>query len=80
MLHFIANQIWKNLFGRVADTIEQAIEDKNEFRIIDRYSITNRFVAKSEVNCSAFIAGIVEGILVSGNMDCQVTIKVIENT
>jgi len=80
MLHFIKDQIWKNLFGRAADGIEQSFEDKNEFRIYDRFSITDRFVQKTEINCSSFIAGIVEGILVSGNMDCKVTVKVTETS
>jgi len=58
------------------------MDDKNEFRISDKFSITNRFVQKSgvNINCSAFIAGIVEGILVSGNMDCKVTTAEIEKT
>ena len=44
MLHFITNQVWKNLFGRVADNIEQTVDNKNEYRIVDRLSIANRFV------------------------------------
>jgi hypothetical protein len=75
MLHFIKDQIWKNLFGRVADGIERSVEDENEYRILDKSSITNRFVSLSSPNCSAFVAGIVEGILVSCKMDCKVIIN-----
>ena len=35
MLHYINNSIWKTLFGRPADGIEQSIDDDDEYRIID---------------------------------------------
>lgn len=85
---FIKDVIWKQLFGRAADLVERAVEDTNEFRIYDRNVITNRFtptqdLTKEEMNvpnCSYFVAGIVEGILISANMDCKVSIFQIEST
>ena len=47
MLYFINNQIWKTLFGKNADGLEQSVEDSNEYRILERTPITNRFVSIS---------------------------------
>ena len=47
MLYFIINQIWKTLFGKNADGLEQSVEDSNEYRILERSPITNRFVSIS---------------------------------
>ena len=43
MLHFINNQVFKSLFGKPADGLEQSIEDEDEYRILDKTPITNRF-------------------------------------
>jgi len=44
MIVFIKDVIWKQLFGRAADSVEQAVPpDNNEFRILDRNVISNRF-------------------------------------
>ena len=80
MLHFINNQVWKLLFGRQADGIEQSISDENEYRIIDINPVTNQFIASSSgdsqvggghPNCSNFLAGIIEGILNASRMYCK---------
>ena len=71
------------MFGKPADSIEQSIEDKDEYRIIDSSPITNRFVTTgtednsgrgSEAqgpNCANFIAGIIEGIFTCTKMFCK---------
>jgi hypothetical protein len=43
MLHFINNQVFKALFGKAADGLEQSIEDDDEYRILDKTPLTNRF-------------------------------------
>ena len=43
MLHLINNQMFKSLFGKSADGLEQSIEDEDEYRILDKTPITNRF-------------------------------------
>ncbi len=50
MLYFIQNQIWKSLFGRPADGLEQSVEDSNEFRILDKSPFTNKFVSPPVTN------------------------------
>ena len=48
MLHYINNQVWKTLFGRAADGIEQSIEDDDEYRIIDHNPLTNKFTSSGQ--------------------------------
>ena len=61
VLHFISNQVWKCLFGKMADGLEQSNQDKDEYWLNDRDPVTNIYA--SSHNCAAFIAGIIEGIL-----------------
>lgn len=66
VLHFINNQVWKQLFGRKADGLEQSNNDNDEFWLNDSEPITNTFVSKSSdsaITCAAFVSGIIEGIL-----------------
>mmetsp|Transcript_9839 Transcript_9839/g.7409 ORF Transcript_9839/g.7409 Transcript_9839/m.7409 type:complete len:101 (+) Transcript_9839:241-543(+) len=70
MLHFINNVVWKALFGRQADGLEQSIEDEDEYRLLDKMPITNKY---TNINCASFIAGILEGILNSSKMYAKVT-------
>lgn len=36
MLHFINTQVWKALFGKQADGLEQSVEDEDEYRLLDK--------------------------------------------
>ena len=76
MLHFINNILWKHLFGKPADGLEQSIEDENEYRILDKQPVTNKYTSMGKVtnvNCANYIAGIIEGVLSSAKMYCKVT-------
>lgn len=74
MLHFINNQVWKSFFGKPADGLEQSMEDEDEYRILEKSPITNKFISKSyNVNCAAYMAGIIEGILNSSKLFCKVS-------
>lgn len=76
MLHFINNQVWKALFGHQADGLEQSIEDEDEYRLLDKQPVTNKYtsIGKGQhVNCASYIAGIIEGILTSSKMHAKVT-------
>ena len=70
MLHFINNQMWKALFGRQADGLEQSIEDEDEYRLLDKAPITNKYTS---INCSSYVAGIIEGVLTSAKLFAVVT-------
>lgn len=75
MLYLVQNKVWPALFGKAADGLELSVNDPNEYRILDKSPLTNKFVSSQEPgsNCSSFIAGIVEGIFCSCKMDCKVT-------
>ena len=45
MLHYINNQVWKTLFNKQADGIEQSEEDQDEYRIIDSSPLTNKYIS-----------------------------------
>ena len=45
MLHYINNQVWKTLFNKQADGIEQSEEDQDEYRIIDSNPLTNKYIS-----------------------------------
>ena len=76
MLHFINNVVWKALFGKPADGLEQSMEDEDEYRLLDKSPVTNRYTSMgkgSNMNCAAYIAGIIEGILNSAKMYAKVS-------
>ena len=84
MLHFINNNIWKILFNRPADGIEQSNDDINEYRIVDANPVTNTFISSGQEdkgegpnnfgpNCANFLAGIIEGVLNASLMYCKCT-------
>ena len=77
MLHFINSTLWKQLFGRQADGLEQSNIDDSEYWLSDRQPVTNKFTSvgknNSGPNCAYFIAGILEGFLRSANLSAKVT-------
>ena len=79
MLHFINTTLWKQLFGRQADGLEQSNTDDTEYWLSDRSPVTNKFTSigkdrnYSGPNCAFFIAGILEGFLRSANLAAKVT-------
>ena len=76
MLHFINNVVWKALFGKPADGLEQSMEDEDEYRLLDKSPVTNKYTSMgkgSNMNCAVYIAGIIEGILNSAKMYAKVS-------
>lgn len=69
ILQFISTSCWKVLFGKAADSLERSTENENEYMIVDTEPMTNHFVSipnyLGHLNCAAFLAGIVVGILES---------------
>ncbi|TPX35787.1 hypothetical protein SmJEL517_g01981 [Synchytrium microbalum] len=67
VLSFIHSNIWKTLFGKQADALEKSTEQEDEYMISDNEPPISKFIAipkeMSQLNASAFVAGIVEGIL-----------------
>ncbi|XP_074640512.1 trafficking protein particle complex subunit 5-like [Tubulanus polymorphus] len=78
MLNFIKGNLWKTLFGKEADMLEQSNEDDRTFYIIEKEPLVNKFISvpkdKGNLNCSAFTAGIIEAVLNNSNFPCKVTV------
>jgi hypothetical protein len=67
ILLFIRSTVWKTLFGREADKLEHSTDDQRQYYIIEKDPLVNHFISvpkdKGSLNCAAFNAGIVEGVL-----------------
>ena len=66
LLQFISTTLWKHLFGRPADALERSQENKDEYMITDNDPVVNTYISvpkeMSQLNCAAYVAGIVEGV------------------
>ena len=66
LLQFIHGTLWRALFNRSADALEQSTSKKNEYMIVDNEPVVNTYISipreMSQLNCAAFVAGIVEGL------------------
>eukprot|EP01099_Mayorella_cantabrigiensis_P000453 TRINITY_DN1207_c0_g4_i1.p1 TRINITY_DN1207_c0_g4~~TRINITY_DN1207_c0_g4_i1.p1 ORF type:complete len:206 (-),score=43.48 TRINITY_DN1207_c0_g4_i1:190-756(-) len=66
ILSFIHSIVWKVLFGRQADSVQKATGSESEYMITDKLLVT-KFVSNPKdiihLNCGAFVAGIIEGVL-----------------
>ena len=66
LLQFIHGTLWRALFNRNADALEQSNSKKNEYMIVDNEPLVNTFISipkeMSQLNCAAFVAGIIEGM------------------
>ncbi|KAJ8332124.1 hypothetical protein SKAU_G00428890 [Synaphobranchus kaupii] len=67
ILLFIKVSVWKALFGKEADKLEQANDDDKTYYIIEKEPLINAFISvpkeNSTLNCASFTAGVVEAIL-----------------
>ncbi|GAM19035.1 hypothetical protein SAMD00019534_022100, partial [Acytostelium subglobosum LB1] len=77
ILSFIHSTVWKSLFGKQADSLEKSTEADDEYMISDANMIVNKYISLpknlSNLNCAAFVAGIIEGILCSAEFPARVS-------
>ena len=76
ILIFIHNDVWKMLFNKQADGLQQSAEDEDEYRIVENSPLTNKYIflqKNNTVNCASFFGGIIEGILNSADFRCKVS-------
>jgi hypothetical protein len=79
LLHFIKQTVWQHLFARQADRLEKSAnpDTPDEYMIIDNEPLVNQFVSvpreMSQLNCAAFVAGIVEGVCDGADFPARVT-------
>jgi hypothetical protein len=76
-LQFVHGAVWRYLFGKQGDGLEKSTAAENEYYVYDKEPITNRFVSvprdMGQLNCAAFVAGIIRGVLNGSEMTCTVT-------
>ncbi|KAK2087234.1 Trafficking protein particle complex subunit 5 [Saguinus oedipus] len=76
-LLFVKGSVWKALFGKEADKLEQANDDARTFYIIEREPLINTYISvpkeNSTLNCASFTAGIVEAVLTHSGFPAKVT-------
>lgn len=79
LLHFIKINVWQHLFGRAADGLEKSSDPSkpDEYMIIDNEPLVNRYISvpkdMSQLNCAAYVAGIVEGVCDGSAFPARVT-------
>ncbi|PHH68568.1 hypothetical protein CDD82_472 [Ophiocordyceps australis] len=79
LLHFIKQNVWQHLFGRQADRLEKSNnpDTPEEYMIIDNEPLVNRYISvpreMSQLNCAAYVAGIVEGVCDGADFAARVT-------
>mmetsp|Transcript_118530 Transcript_118530/g.221455 ORF Transcript_118530/g.221455 Transcript_118530/m.221455 type:complete len:190 (-) Transcript_118530:24-593(-) len=81
MMNFIAGTVWKQLFGHAADLLKGQ-DHENEYMLNDKALVVNRFISVprdfGSVNCGAYVAGIVEGILRAAEFPAKATAHTVE--
>ncbi|XP_026191832.1 trafficking protein particle complex subunit 5 [Cyclospora cayetanensis] len=81
ILTFIASSVWKSLFGHSVELLK-AQDSELEYMLNDKDLLLNRFISAprdlSHVNCGAFAAGIIEGILCSAEFPAAVSAHTVE--
>jgi hypothetical protein len=77
MLQFIHGPFWNTIFGKSANELEKSQDVLNEYMIIDNVPLIAKFISipkdYGNLNCSAFIAGIIEGALDLAGFNVKVT-------
>ncbi|KAH0598664.1 hypothetical protein MHUMG1_03968 [Metarhizium humberi] len=79
LLHFIKQNVWQHLFGRQADRLEKSNnpDTPDEYMIIDNEPLVNQYISvpreMSQLNCAAFVAGVVEGVCDGADFPARVT-------
>ncbi|KAK6198508.1 transport protein particle complex subunit [Scheffersomyces amazonensis] len=77
ILQFIHGTFWKAIFGKTANELEKSQDVLNEYMITDNVPLMSKFISipkeYGELNCSAFMAGIIEGALDSSAFFANVT-------
>ncbi|MCJ1259866.1 TRAPP subunit trs31 [Lignoscripta atroalba] len=77
LLQFITTTLWKHLFGRPADTLERSSTTEDEYMVSDNEPLVNQYISvpkeMSQLNCAAFVAGVIEGVCDAGGLTAGVS-------
>lgn len=76
ILQYTHTTIWKALFGKNADALEKVVENEDEFMISEQEPLVNQYISVPtnlpNLNCAAFVAGIIRGVLESSGFPATV--------
>lgn len=76
ILQFIHGPFWSAVFGKTANELEKSQEVYDEYMITDNVPLIAKFISipkeYGDLNCSAFVAGIIEGALDSAGFFANV--------
>jgi len=82
LLQFISTTLWKHIFGRPADALEQSQDNKDEYMITDNDPVVNAYISvpkdMNQLNCAAYVAGIIEGVCDGCQFYARVTAHSVE--
>ncbi|KAL2821516.1 transport protein particle complex subunit [Aspergillus granulosus] len=79
LLHLIHGPLWRLLFNRPADALEHSVspDTPNEYMITDNDPLVNMYISvpkeMNQLNCAAFVAGIIEGVCDGCGFEAKVT-------
>uniref|UniRef100_A0A7S3T665 Trafficking protein particle complex subunit n=1 Tax=Emiliania huxleyi TaxID=2903 RepID=A0A7S3T665_EMIHU len=73
ILQFITQALWKSLFGAHADSLQKVQDSDDEFMIVEKEPLVNAFISSAPVNCAAFVAGVVRGVLEAAQFPAEVS-------
>jgi trafficking protein particle complex subunit 5 len=77
LLTLLTTKLYPLLFSRPADSLEQSTSNPGEYMIIDNTPLTNQFISvpkdMSQLNCAAFVAGIIEGVCDGAGFEARVS-------
>ncbi|CAD6506175.1 BgTH12-07105 [Blumeria graminis f. sp. triticale] len=79
LLQFITTTVWRHLFSRSADALEKSSNPKtpDEYMISDNEPVVNQYISvpkeMNQLNCAAFVAGIIEGACDGAGFPARVT-------
>ncbi|KUI57295.1 Transport protein particle subunit trs31 [Cytospora mali] len=85
LLHLIKIQLWTHLFGRQADAIQRSSnpDTPDEYMIIDNEPLVNAYISvpreMSQLNCAAYVAGMIEGVCDGAGFPARVTAHSVGN-
>eukprot|EP01103_Thecamoeba_quadrilineata_P008613 TRINITY_DN1834_c0_g1_i2.p2 TRINITY_DN1834_c0_g1~~TRINITY_DN1834_c0_g1_i2.p2 ORF type:complete len:192 (-),score=41.40 TRINITY_DN1834_c0_g1_i2:1065-1640(-) len=75
ILSFIHSTVWKVLFSKQADSLERSTDKEDEYMIIENQPIVSKYIStpkdRSGLNCAAYVAGIIQGILDSADFKTE---------
>ena len=70
------------MFGKIADSLERSTENEDEYMIHEAEPLTNRFISVpsdlGQLNCAAYVAGMIKGVLCTGGFEARVTAHTVE--